>query len=178
MRLFVALYPPSEIVSQMSALLSRVELPKHRPTPPEQVHLTAMFIGDRDERALDDVIETLAAACRGVEPFRLRPVLLTVLPERGPKRTVVVECDRPGGMLELHARLVRRFASEPKAHRVERFVPHVTIARFPGAGSRCALREPVQIGDFEVRDVRLMSSELRPSGAVHRECVCVGLSSA
>ncbi|MBL9150134.1 MAG: RNA 2',3'-cyclic phosphodiesterase [Phycisphaerae bacterium] len=169
MRLFVAAYPPPSFAAELQALLGRVELPDHRPTPADQVHLTLFFVGERQPRELDDVVDTVAAACRGISSFRLRPVLLTALPARGPKRTVVVECDRPAPLVELHRRLVHRLAREPRVHSERDFLPHCTIARFPGAGADCTLAEPLQLGDFEVGAVCVMSSDLAPTGATHRE---------
>lgn len=157
------------MVDSLLSLLDPLTLPKHRRTRPEQTHLTVLYLGARSGYELPDVIESARAACAGVAPFSLRPVALTALPERGRKRTVVVECDRPAGLRELHDRFVRRFARDENPRRRERFLPHLTIARFPGSGAECTLRAPLSLGAFPVDAIRLLSSELKPAGAVHSE---------
>lgn len=185
LRLFVAVHPPAEYAAE---LLSRVadldgcldggldgggERPKA--TPIAQVHCTLLFLGDRSQRELPATIRSCQAACAGVAPFRLRPVRLLALPARGPKRTVVFECDRSVGLLELHGRLVARLARETQRESKRAFLPHITVARWPGSGASACVDEPVSMPDFAVEEVRLMSSVLKPSGAEHRIVATVAL---
>jgi 2'-5' RNA ligase len=41
-------------------------------TPPQQIHLTATFLGNVQTSSLDRVGSALAESCRGVRPFKLR----------------------------------------------------------------------------------------------------------
>ncbi len=160
----------------MLDLLVGLDLPPYRATKRDQTHLTAMFIGERSELDLESILDAVKVACAGIGPFRLKPVLLTALPARGLKRTVVLECDRPAGLLELHDRLVRRFGREIRAAPREKFFPHITIARFAAAGERVTLKSPVSLHDFPVDGVRLISSVLKPEGAVHHEIALFAFS--
>lgn len=174
MRLFLAVHPPPERVSEFIGLLPQ-GLPAHRTVPMEQVHCTVMFIGERDRRQLDASIESAAATCAGVRAFAMRPIRLSALPERGPKRTLVVECDRPRELLEIHDRAVQRFARDPAPHSRDRFLPHLTVGRFPGAGTPlpagCGVPRELAAGDesrsFAIAHISLMSSTLRADGARH-----------
>jgi len=102
-------------------------------TPTEQVHLTLQFIGDTAERELDDVRESVARSCAGIDPFILTPRRLVSCPlnrSRGRARLIALETDLPSAMTELHRRLASRLA-RPKRGRADvekdRFVPHITL---------------------------------------------------
>lgn len=168
MRLFLALYPPRPRAEEFVALVPQ-RLERCRPSPPDQVHCTVFFLGDRADRELDETTASAEACCAGLPAFSLRPTLLTALPERGPKRTVVVCCDRPATLLEIHDRAVRRFARQPRSGARERFLPHLTVGRFGGAGESIELDVPLELEPFEVAEIRLVESRLRPTGAVHRD---------
>ena len=173
LRLFVALRPPKPVADAMLGLLTGLDLPRHRPTPEGQVHLTAVYVGERADRERESAEASVEAGCRGIAPFELRPLRLAMLPEKGMKRTVVDICDRPPELLEMHRRLVQRFARDIRtAADTDRFLPHVTIARFSGAGVVVAperrVDRPLDLPPFEVRTVHLMSSDLKPEGAEHR----------
>jgi 2'-5' RNA ligase len=97
-----------------------------------------------------------------------------MLPEKGPKRTVVVVCDRPRELLELHRRLVQRFARYSRMPAdTDRFLPHLTLARFSGAGAEVPperrVDRRVELPEFEVGEVHLLTSLLKPEGAEHHE---------
>ena len=62
LRLFVGVYPPPEVAAALLASLKALDLPAHRRTPAEQVHLTLQFIGDTAVRDLEDVTESVRRA--------------------------------------------------------------------------------------------------------------------
>jgi len=103
-----------------------------RPTPLNQVHLTLLFIGDTAERLLPHVAESVERSVGGLSPCLLRITSPTVLPPKGIARVLALELSPHPVILEIHRRLATRLAS---AHRKpDRFLPHITIARFPGPG--------------------------------------------
>ena len=110
-RLFVAIYPPTEIARELVAALSRLDLPDYRPVPVEQVHMTLQFIGDTPAPQLDQTKETVLRSTGGVKCFDLQPRLLIKLPERGPARLIAAEATRPPGLVEVHRRLAARSSS-------------------------------------------------------------------
>ena len=139
------------------------------------MHLTLFFLGDRGSSELPEVEASVRAATGGIGAFALRPLRLGVLPERGAKRSVVAFTDRPPALLELHERLAQRFARRWRPHARERFVPHLTLARFPGAGAECGLERPLAAEPFRADRVELVASVLHPTGAVHRPLAVIGL---
>lgn len=168
LRLFVAIDPPEQVRRAMLGLLAGLSIdPRHRLTPLDQVHLTVQFIGDTDERELQDVAESVKRAAAGIGVFSLSPRRLISLPERGPVRLVALETDAPAALLELHRRLAHRLAHSPRAKAGDRFLPHLTLCRFGGEVRAGRVEEPVSLPPFNIASIRLMKSILRPQGAEH-----------
>lgn len=169
LRLFIAAYPPPEIAVALVDAARGLGLSSLKPASLDQVHVTLLFIGDTDERQLDDVIESMHRAASGVHAMSLSVERLIALPERGDARLVAAEASAPPVLIELQKRLAQRLTrTRPKRER--EFLPHLTVGRFPGSGLRLRDRAwPVTKLTLEVADIRLVASMLKPSGAVHRE---------
>ncbi|MCK6476404.1 MAG: RNA 2',3'-cyclic phosphodiesterase [Phycisphaerales bacterium] len=168
LRLFVAIYPPPDLAKQLIDALPALDLPDHRPSPVEQVHLTLHFIGDIDARQLEDVRESVRRAAAGLPKFELVPQRLMTLPQHGPVRLVACETDLPPVLAELHQRLVRRLARNPRDH--QRFAPHMTLCRFKTPTVRPGVDHALDSENFPpfgIESLRLMRSKLLTSGAQH-----------
>jgi 2'-5' RNA ligase len=176
LRLFVAAYPPIELVRQMRAALKELDLPPHRLTPLDQIHLTLQFIGDTPTSDLDDTIESVRRSTQGLEVTELTPERLITLPERGPKRLIAVQTDADKTVLELQRRLAQRLASNVRRKPGNRFLPHLTICRFRSPTKMDAVAEPLDLPPFEVAEIKLMRSTLSPQGSQHHEVATVELS--
>lgn len=176
LRLFVALYPPPSIAADLLALLPALNLPPHRAVPAEQVHLTLLFIGDTDPRDLRAVTESVDRSAAGLEPFHLTPTRLFTIPDRpptAPPRLLAAETDAPPALLELQRRLSTRLARAKRPGKPDKFLPHLTLCRFPEATPRPAAVNwcapiPGEATMFHVEHATLVASELTPSGAHHR----------
>ncbi|MBL8759962.1 MAG: RNA 2',3'-cyclic phosphodiesterase [Phycisphaerae bacterium] len=169
LRLFIAAYPPPEVVSPLLSAADLLALGSLKPSPPDQVHLTLVYIGDTDERQLDDVIESMHRAAAGFAPISVDVSRLIALPERGAARLIAAELTSPPTLVELQKRLVQRLTRTKPSHD-RGFLPHLTLARFPGTGVALDRRAWEPPGaSFSITDLRLMSSVLATSGAVHCE---------
>lgn len=177
LRLFVGLYPPREIAEELIASLHRLDLPAHRLTPPEQVHLTLQFIGDTPSRQLDATIESVRRATGGLKGFSLTPLRLITLPNRNraPARLVAAETSAPATLLELQRRLASRLARNVRKRPGDRFLAHITLCRFRSPKRMPPLEHDLDLPGFAVDQVRLMRSELKPTGAVHHEVIACPL---
>jgi 2'-5' RNA ligase len=176
LRLFVAIYPPEGgKEGQVGArdwlrTLRKLDPPlaNHRPTPPEQVHLTLQFIGDTPAADLNSVIESVERSASGIGPFSLTPVRFMSLPKRGRPRLVALETDAPPGLLELQRRLAQRLARNARPHPGDKYLPHFTLCRFTHGAKPSDVDLPVNQPPFSVDKIILVRSVLRPEGAEHR----------
>lgn len=168
LRLFAGIYPSPEFAASALSLLEDLnDLPPHRASPPGQIHLTTQFIGETDPRQIEAIRESVARSASGLGAFSITAERLITLPERGPARLVAIETDAPPPLIELHRRLAARLARNPRKNASDRFVPHLTVCRFRAPTTGVRLDRPAPLGGFEVREVRLMRSILRPEGAEH-----------
>lgn len=164
LRLFIAAYPPLPLVEEWLERASSLLPGGVRVSKPEQVHLTLVFLGDRDERDLPEIRDSIRAATSGIMPAHLEAVELRMLPDRGPPRLLAAVASLPPGFAELQRRLARRLALRPV--RRDEFLPHFTLARFPGKAID-RLAEPLPPEAFVISEIRLVRSRLLPAGAEH-----------
>jgi len=166
-RLFVGAYPPLEQSRAMLRALRGLDLPAHRVTKADQVHLTLHFVGDVPAREVGRVEESVERSCAGVGCFELTPVRLITLPRGGRARLVAMETDAPAPLLEIQRRLAQRLASRPRSRPGDRFTPHLTLCRFRHGVRPPALDEAVDMAGFGVSEVVLVRRVVRPEGAGH-----------
>ena len=165
-RLFVALYPPRAAAVELLACLERLELPEHRVARIDQLHLTALFVGEVHEREVEAVAESVERSAAGVRPFTLAPDSWVALPARGPARLVAATAPAPSALIELRRRLVGRLAFHRK--KSPTFLPHFTLCRFARPTAFELDRPFPGVEPFEMSELLLMRSRLGPEGADHR----------
>jgi 2'-5' RNA ligase len=151
-RLFVAVWPPQEVVEELTAL-PRKDQRGVRFVPPENWHVTLRFLGEADP-------DVVVAALDGV-------VLPAAVAHLGPgvdvmsDRALVLPVD---GLDEL-AEIVRERTAQLGQHARRRFRGHLTLARLkPHAELPRAMGAYTSAG-FPVREVALVQSRLDSDGA-------------
>ena len=164
LRLFVAAYPPAGLAEALLSL-AREKFPLMvRWIPADHVHLTLQFVGETSPKELGEVVQSVSRACSGMEPFDLVCESMITLPRLRP-RLAAVTTSAPPALLEIQRRLAHRLARVKKQDAV--FLPHLTLCR--EATGLQAMTQAIEPLAWRVDAVLLMASELRPSGAEHRE---------
>jgi RNA 2',3'-cyclic 3'-phosphodiesterase len=155
-RLFVAVWPPAEVLDAIEAL-DRPARPGVRWTTRDQWHVTLRFLGRVD--ATEQVLEALAPAASLAAPVAVGGPLTDRL---GPSIVMLPV----GGLDELAAAVVALTASVGEPPPSRPFAGHLTLAR-------CRDRR-VAVGDlagaalsaaWPVSEVTLVASDLHPSGS-------------
>jgi RNA 2',3'-cyclic 3'-phosphodiesterase len=179
LRLFVAIAIPDAVREEMVAVqreLKPLALGDVRWTNAEQLHLTMKFLGNVPNGSLEAVKQSLAEACAGAAPFRLRAKGIGFFPnERQPRVIWVGFEDSENILVNLQLcveRTLTPFAEKPGT---ERFLPHATLGRFQKYRRhktekllpRAAALGCHVFGEWRVEDVVLFRSELSPEGARH-----------
>ncbi|MGA9279083.1 RNA 2',3'-cyclic phosphodiesterase [Ilumatobacter sp.] len=152
-RLFVAIWPPADVVDA----LSEIERPRDqgvRWLPTENLHITVRFLGDADEDEVTDALDEhhypTATAVLGPS-FDLPTERSLIVPVTGVDdlAATVVEATRGLG-----TEAIRR-----------RFLGHITVARLAKRArpARSAGRRFDE--SFEVDEIALVASTLTPDGA-------------
>ncbi len=144
---------------------------------PQSIHLTLKFLGDIPESQVLPIGQALQRACAGFQPLAISLTEMGCFPNAQRPRVIWVGV---GGNLDALSQLQRAVESEinPLGFEPERrgFTPHLTLARIR---DRARSSERQELGQLltkvrvdpsvgmTVQELRLMRSELRPTGAVY-----------
>jgi len=157
---------------------------------PAGIHVTLKFLGEIGEERVDEVAEAMARAAAGKRPFEVTLAGLGAFPPKGPPRVIWVGIDRGAEELTRLAAevdcLCAGLGFEPERRP---FRAHVTLGRVRSPRGIGKLADEVRGGrggrgggaggaggggwsgfsaePFMAGSVKLMRSDLRPSGAVY-----------
>ncbi len=134
MRLFVAIEPPDQVLTELSAAAGRLRpaAAELRWTRPQSWHLTLAFLGEVDERVLPDLSIRLERAARRHPPQRLSIAGAGAFPSatRGRVLWAGIRADRQSlaALADSVAAGARR-SGAPPPDEGRRYHPHLTLAR-------------------------------------------------
>ncbi len=140
MRLFVAVFPPRGVVTDLRRRIAAVAGRPVRLTPAERWHVTLAFLGDVEPERLPDVERALDGVPPG-EPLRLR---MAGGGSFGRGRTAVLWAGLDGdldGLTALHGGIRRALTAAGLPHDERPFTPHLTVAYANSPEVREALRD-------------------------------------
>jgi len=169
-RLFIALTLPEPVRAALVALAE--PLPHVAWTRPEQLHLTLRFLGDVPVAQIESMAARLAAV--RVEPFLLPVESVGAFPPKRPPRILWAGIGAGHPRLhQLRQRIDDALLAAALDLDVRTFHPHVTLARCPETAAPSVGRWLRRHADFAAPPFRvdafgLWSSELQPTGAVHK----------
>lgn len=180
MRVFVAVPLDAATITQLKKMQQTLQRSWKseavRWVTEDQMHLTLKFFGNVPADQIADLAETIRRIGRDFPPFQLRAERAGCFPDFKRPRVVWVGLS---GDLEPLRRLQARVEQETGAwgdHQESRsFQPHLTLGRVkstrPGdlapVGEKVQALAQVQFGAWTVGELKLMQSQLSPSGAVY-----------
>ena len=150
---------------------------------PEHLHLTLQFLGNVATDHLDTLVAALRRACSQTPPFQVALEGVGCFPSSKSPRVIWIGIQ---GELEALRKLQRQIALETRTfgdHGDEhRFQPHLTIGRVRASGlagravgQAIELAAVPKLGDWAVRHVLLVRSELSSHGAFYTTLAAVPL---
>lgn len=148
---------------------------------PESIHLTLKFLGDVDERAINDIAQATEIACKGTPTFFIGIRQTGAFPNLRRPRVLWVDVDEPEGNLKsLHKKIEEELTSLGYPKEKRSFSPHLTIGRVKSLREIDKVTQKLQAmdftaGNFQASEVVVMRSELKPSGAVYTPLLKVQL---
>ena len=151
-RLFIAVWPPEEVVADLTHL-ARKDQRGVRFVPPENWHITLRFLGDADPAEVIGAVDraTLPAAHArigpGVDVFAERALVIPV-----------------SGLDDLAATIVGATARIGEPAR-KRFAGHLTVARVKANVPMPRALGALVSAAFDVEEIALVQSRLDPEGA-------------
>jgi 2'-5' RNA ligase len=145
-----------------------------KPVRPENLHVTLMFLGEVGDADLDKVRAVLREFSAKEKAFRISLSMLGYFGNARFPRTVWIgisegrqEISRICREMNRMLAGIREDSREPR--------PHLTLARVKSVRGAESLLEKIRelrdvnIGEVEVKEIKLMRSMLQPSGPVYSE---------
>jgi RNA 2',3'-cyclic 3'-phosphodiesterase len=174
-RIFVALDISEQARGNAADFIKKLRerFPKARAAwdKPEKLHLTMKFLGEIEEESLKKLQEAVEKTSRELSPFKLQIAGTEVFPSPGQARVLWLGV---GGELESVRRLNEILEAECESQgfmkEKRKFKAHLTIARLKERAGELAethLREKFEPVEFEVSELTVYQSELRPTGSVY-----------
>jgi 2'-5' RNA ligase len=157
MRLFVAVWPPPEVVARLGELRRR-DRDGVRWTTADQWHVTLRFLGEVDDSA--PVIDALVRAQLTPAEARLGPAS-----ESFGRHVVAVPV---AGLDDLARGVIAATAAFGKPPPDRDYHGHITLARLRLGNPRSLAGAPIE-ARWAVEDVRLVRSHLHPDGARYED---------
>jgi 2'-5' RNA ligase len=182
MRLFVGLWPPPSVLKALLALQESLRLATLpgtlRLTEADQLHVTLRFLGEVPEERTPALRATLEKAVAATAGFPVEFAAFGAFP--APKRARVLWVrltDEAGALGPLQQAVEEAVAPFAKQAEERAFHPHVTLARVRNdvrSGAQLQLAQALgriavpPTEPWPVAAVRLVASEPRPEGPLHR----------
>jgi 2'-5' RNA ligase len=143
-------------------------------TRPEGIHLTLKFLGSITIDELDKIGSALAQVADKREPFEIAVQSAGCFPSlRNPRVLWVGIKGGTADIVSLQNAVEQEAAAAGFSPEARVFTPHLTLGRVRSSRSKAALIEAMEknkdadFEGFQVREVCLFRSDLRPSGAVY-----------
>jgi 2'-5' RNA ligase len=184
-RIFIAIDIPetqrahlASLQSELRPLGGRVSWPR-----PEGIHLTLKFLGDVEESRINEVADAVTKAAVGRSSFKIRIAGTGAFPNVRRPRVLWVGVKDSSGLVRDLARSIENNLKDVGFPRENReFSPHLTLGRVKESRGVEPLMdrlrgEKFDAGEFEVKEVVVVRSDLKPTGAVYTPLRRIPLSS-
>jgi 2'-5' RNA ligase len=137
----------------------------------ENIHLTMQFLGETEEALIPKIKEALDKILSPYLPFYIRISNVGCFPDGRRPRVIWVGVEESRPLINLYKDIADAMEGLGYKKEERNFTPHVTIGRvksnrnMPELSRRLEEVRSIRFSDFEVRNITLMKSELKPSGA-------------
>ena len=174
-RTFLAVEISDEVRSKAESLIGTLSglAEGVRWVRPENLHITLQFLGEVEDRELNDICRRVAQAASQVPAFSCDCRGIGAFPDLRRPSTVWIGVDGPEDMLELHRRIEGAMAELGFPRERRPYRPHLTLGRIRRRTGNLALAEMIgglsdtDFGSFSVNEVVAFSSELERGGPVY-----------
>jgi len=139
----------------------------------EKLHLTLKFLGDLEEKQLQNLIEAVEETAKQISNFKLQIFQTGAFPAKRNARILWLGLkDETEGLQKLNAILKNECAINGFAKEARDFKPHLTVARLrePNKSKELVerhLAEEFESAEFTVSEIVIYESRLQPNGSVY-----------
>ena len=167
LRLFVALQLPPEVRARLTGLMGGVNGARWQTD--QQLHMTLRFIGEVDEAKAEDIDSALRAVT--FTPFQVSLQGAGLFGDIRKPRMLWAGVGPEAPLVHLAQKIETAMVRIGLPAEQRKFTPHVTLARFKGAGGRVdrflAANDQLWSPPWTVERFTLFRSHLAHSGAIY-----------
>ena len=184
-RVFISIEIPQEIKEKISLIqeqLKTIETPISW-VRLDSIHLTLKFLGNITELQIPEIKNCMTTAANGIPPFDVKVKRGGVFPNLNYPRVIWLGLeDRTDSLFKLQKGIdscLKKIDFEPEERG---FTPHLTLGRVKSLkGKNHLIRtihiyKDIEVGEIYVDKIKLMRSQLNPSGAIYTILEDVGLT--
>ncbi|GJM16543.1 MAG: RNA 2',3'-cyclic phosphodiesterase [Thermodesulfobacteriota bacterium] len=168
MRLFIGALIPEEIRKQLlnyiNSLKSHIDGVKWEKS--DKLHITLKFLGDVEDSNLDNITNLLKRLVEESSSFKFRIAEFGGFPNLNNPKVLYMGLSENREFLKFQKKLDQGLCELgfEKEHR--RFIPHITLGRVKKKINIMSSQATTH-SSFEIVDIGLICSELRPKGSVY-----------
>jgi 2'-5' RNA ligase len=171
-RTFISLDLPLSIRHELSGhaklIAGQDKRQQIRWLPPENYHLTLVFLGDVDTARLSGLQFALESKLASTKAIPCKISEITPFPFSRSAKIVAALLERTAELLKLQSDVANCVRSYGISVERRRFVPHVTLGRLKSHSGKAVNFQPLTIFfEGEANAVTLYQSELTPNGAIY-----------
>lgn len=167
MRLFIAIELPGELDEKISELKKRLDTEYAKTTLTRENHLTLKFLGETDKA--DEIKEKLKEV--EFNSYKVKLSEIGVFPNEDNIRVVWIGVKPEEETIELKKKVdevLKDFKDDFEFH------PHITLARVKFVKDKEKFKEllhslKIEDSEFDVKEFKLIKSELTPEGPVYSD---------
>jgi 2'-5' RNA ligase len=173
MRCFIAIDIPEDIKKSIGGVIEKADHKSKgiRWVPLENIHLTLKFLGEVSEKMISDIEKKLSAICDAHKIFDLRIYSIGAFPNFKYPNILWVGIDASKELKDLFEAIEESLSELGFKKEDKKFSPHLTIARIKDKKEVDLTMKALSsfkdtlFGNINVKEVLLMKSILKPTGA-------------
>jgi RNA 2',3'-cyclic 3'-phosphodiesterase len=173
LRCFIAIEIPETIKKSIAAIIDNLKKSDSEVkwVSEENIHITLQFLGETEESLIPDIKGALYKILAPYSPFYIKIADVGCFPSGRRPRVIWVGIKESQSLINLYKDVSNEMVKFGYQKEERGFNPHVTIGRVKSIRnmrellSRLDELKVTDFPDFEAQNIKLMKSELKPSGA-------------
>ena len=175
LRCFIAIEIPENIKKSVADIIDNLKKSGSdiKWVSDENIHITLQFLGETEEALIPDIKGALYKILAPYSSFYIKIAGVGCFPSGKRPRVIWVGMEESQALINLYKDISSELVKFGYKKEERGFTPHVTIGRVKSnrnMGELLRRLEEFKVADFpdfEVQNIKLMKSELKPTGAKH-----------
>ena len=140
---------------------------------PENIHVTLKFLGDTEEKLIDDIERIMINSIKNIEPFQIQLKGSGVFPNQNYMKVMWIGIKNGEKIGQIANSIDENISSLGFEKEKRSFSPHLTIARIKAVKNKEKLIQIIEkyqetvFADIQVISIKLKQSQLTPKGPIY-----------